>query len=54
LEGKNINLSEFWSIGFGRENSKLQGIQENANMPCHAMHPKQVYFRRDFYMQGLV
>jgi hypothetical protein len=23
-------------------------------MPCHAMHPKQDYFRQYFYMQGLI
>jgi hypothetical protein len=29
-------------------------FNKDAYMPCHAMYPKQDYFRKDFYMQGLV
>jgi hypothetical protein len=25
---------------------------EKYNMPCHSMHPKQDYFRKDFYMHS--
>jgi hypothetical protein len=35
-----------------REFLDSKEFRKNANMPCHAMHPKQDYFRKDFYMQG--